>query len=371
MPYWLVALPLTKKRREATWELLQEKASGLGSNYKLEIPELRVGTLDTLMALSDELSKTSNVMEAVVGKIRRQITDFGGAGAAAGLRIDNLSTDQYVQRFKWDEAKFPVRRPLKETVEKVTEVVGRIEDDLKVKLSEYNNLKSQLSAVTRKAAGSIAVRDVSTMVKAQQMVDTENLTSMFVVVSKFALREWEQSYETLAKFVVPRSSTVVQQDNDYALVSVVLFRRVIDDFRAAARSKGYQVREYVAPAEGVELSAAAAEQLKRDVESRRASLEQWCKTAYGEVFSSWMHISAVRIFVESILRYGLPPAFQAAVIQPQAKQEAKLRAALAASFADGKAQYWKDDGSSSLGLVDSSDLHPYVSFTLHTEGSAN
>jgi hypothetical protein len=28
-----------------------------------------------------------------------------------------------------------------------------------------------------------------------------------------------------------------------------------------------------------------------------------------QVFSSWMHICAIRVFTESILRYGLPPQF--------------------------------------------------------------
>lgn len=40
---------------------------------------------------------------------------------------------------------------------------------------------------------------------------------------------------------VPRSSAHISEDNDYSLVSVVLFKRVLDDFKAAARSKGYQV----------------------------------------------------------------------------------------------------------------------------------
>ncbi len=44
-----------------------------------------------------------------------------------------------------------------------------------------------------------------------------------------------------------------------------------------------QVREYNPPAEGAELSTAQAEQLKRDAEAKKAALEQWCKTAYGEV----------------------------------------------------------------------------------------
>lgn len=39
------------------------------------------------------------------------------------------------------------------------------------------------------------------------------------------------------------------------------------------------------------------------------------KTNFSEVFSSWLHLKALRIFVESVLRYGLPPDFTAAVIE--------------------------------------------------------
>ena len=46
------------------------------------------------------------------------------------------------------------------------------------------------------------------------------------------------------------------------------------------------------------------------VDGKKGSLEAWCKTAYGEAFSAWMHIAVVRLFVEAILRYGLPPTFQ-------------------------------------------------------------
>ncbi|GFR43163.1 hypothetical protein Agub_g4212 [Astrephomene gubernaculifera] len=373
MVYWLVSLQLPNKRKDAIWELLQEKtsAAALGSNYKLEIPELRVGTLDSLMALSDDLSKTSNMMEAVVTKVKRQINDAGGAKSLLELKVEGISTEAYVQRFKWDDAKFPARRPLKETVEKMTELVSRIEDDLKVKASEYNNLKSQLSQVTRKAQGSLAIRDINQLVKPQQVIDTEHMTTMFVIVSKFSVKDWEDSYETLCKFIVPRSSAVIAEDNEYVLRSVVLFKKAVDDFKAAVRSKGYQVREYTPPAEGSELSSAQAEQLKRDVEQKKTALEQWCKTAYGEAFSCYMHVLVVRLFVESILRYGLPPSFQAAVVRPQEKSETKLRAELESTFGGGKQQYWKDDGSNlGAGLLGDTELYPYVSLTLSTDYAA-
>ncbi|PNH05357.1 V-type proton ATPase subunit C [Tetrabaena socialis] len=371
--FWLISLQLPNKRKDAIWELLQEKtsASALGSNYKLDVPDLRIGTLDSLMALSDELSKTSNMMEAVVTKVKRQVNDAGGAKALASLKVEGATTEAYVQRFKWDEAKFPARRPLKETVEKMTELVGRVEDDLKIKSSEYNNLKSQLGQITRKAQGSLAVRDVSLVVKPHQVISTDHLTTLFVIVSKFAAKDWEESYEKMCNFIVPRSSQMIAEDNEYVLMTVVLFKKVVDEFKAIARTKGYQVRDYHAPAEGADVSAAQTEQLRRDVEHKKVALEHWSKTAYGEAFSGYMHVLVLRLFVESILRYGLPPSFQAAVVRPQEKAENKLRAELEKTFGGGKAQYWKDDGSNlGAGLVGDTELYPYVSLTLNTEYSA-
>jgi hypothetical protein len=40
---------------------------------------------------------------------------------------------------------------------------------------------------------------------------------------------------------VPRSSRLVAEDQDYALFSCVVFKRVADDFKVSARQKGYQV----------------------------------------------------------------------------------------------------------------------------------
>ena len=42
-------------------------------------------------------------------------------------------------------------------------------------------------------------------------------------------------------FQVPRSSKKLFEDNEYALYTVTLFGRVADNFRTAAREKGFQV----------------------------------------------------------------------------------------------------------------------------------
>lgn len=57
--YWLISLPLGEGR-ETVWANVQSKVkieSGLSQIYRFKLPELRVGTLDSLLALSDDLVK--------------------------------------------------------------------------------------------------------------------------------------------------------------------------------------------------------------------------------------------------------------------------------------------------------------------------
>ena len=41
---------------------------------------------------------------------------------------------------------------------------------------------------------------------------------------------------------VPRSARLIKEDNEYALFSFILFRKIVDSFKSEARQKGWQVR---------------------------------------------------------------------------------------------------------------------------------
>ena len=157
----------------------------------------------------------------------------------------------------------------------------------------------------------------------------------------------------------PCFSRLINEDGEYALYTVTLFRRVVDAFKTAARDNSFQVREFTFDAEEVQARAAERNDLERDIEERRNSMHQWCQTSYGEVFGAWVHICAIRLFVESILRYGLPPSFQAVVMKPRLRSEKKIRSILANTFGQGASSHW-----SSLDDDKGEEAFPYVSFSI-------
>lgn len=56
----------------------------------------------------------------------------------------------YLTKFQWEMAKFPIKQSLRGIVDSINNLVTQIENDLKSKSTNYNNLKSNLANMERK-----------------------------------------------------------------------------------------------------------------------------------------------------------------------------------------------------------------------------
>ncbi|GFP82425.1 v-type proton ATPase subunit c [Phtheirospermum japonicum] len=270
--YWVASLPVGQGSSVSSlWSRLQESISKQSFDtplYRFNIPNLRVGTLDSLLSLSDDLLKANSFIEGVSHKIRRQIEELERVSGvvSSSLTVDGVPVDSYLTRFVWDEAKYPTMSPLREIVDGIHVQIAKIEDDLKVRIAEYSNVRSQLNAINRKQGGSLAVRDLSNLVKPQDIVSSEHLTTLLAIVSKYSQKDWLSSYETLTTYVVPRSSKKLHEDNEYALYTVTLFSRDADNFRTKARERNFQIRDFEYNSETQESRTQELEKLMQDQE---------------------------------------------------------------------------------------------------------
>uniref|UniRef100_A0AAR2KD08 V-type proton ATPase subunit C n=1 Tax=Pygocentrus nattereri TaxID=42514 RepID=A0AAR2KD08_PYGNA len=67
--FWLISVPLDKASSQSL-EKLKRAASkaGLGSSFRFHIPELKVGTLDVLLGVADDLSRLDSYTEGIMRK---------------------------------------------------------------------------------------------------------------------------------------------------------------------------------------------------------------------------------------------------------------------------------------------------------------
>lgn len=335
MDYWLISLPGEKTPQQA-FEKLNNVTSTLSTNWKFNTPELKVGTLDVLVGLSDELTKHDTFCESTTRRVVGVLSDVlegGQAKLQESLKVNGLDLESYLTRFTWETGKYPPKQPLPSLTEIIVGQVAKIEADLKTRAKNYLDLKNSLNQMDRKETGSLMTKNLGGLVKKEHFVmDSEYLVTLLVVVPLAIGNDWWLRYERLAEFVVPRSSYLVTQDTDHMLVTVTLFRRCQDDFKHKCRENKFMVRDFIYDEKILQSSKEERARLADDKQRQYAPLVRWLTVNFSEAFIAWIHVKALRVFVESVLRYGLPVNFQAVLMRPNRKTSKKLRDTLTSTY---------------------------------------
>ncbi|NP_001005772.2 V-type proton ATPase subunit C 1-B [Danio rerio] len=370
--FWLISAPGDKTCQQ-TWDKMNmatAESNNLSTNNKFNIPELKVGTLDVLVGLSDELAKLDTFVESVVKKIAQYMTDVledSRDKVQENLLANGVDLVTYITRFQWDMAKYPIKQSLKSISEIMSKQVTQIDNDLKARASAYNSLKGSLQSLERKNVGSLLTRSLADIVKKEDFVlDSEYLTTLLVIVSKTNYPEWQKTYETLSEMVVPRSTKLLFEDQESGLFSVTLFTKAIDDFKQQARENKFMVRDFLYNEEEMKADKEEMTRLSTDKKKQFGPLVRWLKVNFSETFIAWIHIKALRVFTESVLRYGLPVNFQAMLLQPNKKNVKKLREVLKDLYKHLDSSAAVIDGSVDIpGLnLSQQEYYPYVYYKI-------
>ncbi|XP_049787981.1 V-type proton ATPase subunit C [Schistocerca cancellata] len=376
--YWLISAPGDKTCQQ-TWETLNNltsKQNNVSVNYKFHIPDLKVGTLDQLVGLSDDLGKLDSYVEQVTRKVAAylgEVLEDQRDKLHENLLANNSDLPGYITRFQWDMAKYPIKQSLRNIADIISKQVGQIDADLKTKSTAYNNLKGNLQNLEKKQTGSLLTRNLADLVKKEHFIlDSEYLTTLLVIVPKIMFNEWNQNYEKVTDMIVPRSSQLIYQDSDFGLYTVTLFKKVVDEFKLHARERKFVVRDFTYNEEELLAGKNEMTKLVTDKKKQFGPLVRWLKVNFSECFCAWIHVKALRVFVESVLRYGLPVNFQAMLLHPHKKSTKRLRDLLNQLYG-----HLDSSASQGLGAHDSVEIpglgfghaeyYPYVYYKINVD----
>lgn len=373
--YWIISAPGDKTCQQ-TWETmnnLTSKQNNLCENFKMHIPDLKVGTLDQLVGLSDDLGKLDTFVEQITRKLANylgEVLEDQRDKLQENLLANNTELPHYLTRFQWDIAKYPIKQSLRNIADIISKQVGQIDADLKTKSTAYNSLKGNLQNLEKKQTGSLMTRTLADIVKKEHFIlDSEYLTTLLVVVPKVQQNDWQAHYEKLTDMIVPRSTQLIMTDGEFALFTVTLFKKVVEEFKLHAREKKFFVRDFTYNEEELAAGKNEITKLVTDKKKQFGPLVRWLKVNFSECFCAWIHVKALRVFVESVLRYGLPVNFQAILIHPHKKSQKRLKDVLQQLYGhlDGSA----GQGGSANDAVDIPGLgfgqleyFPYVCYKL-------
>lgn len=369
--------PATSPDLETDTWLHQRLINGKGLVSNFQLPEFKVGSLDSLIVESEELSKIDTQIATSIAKIIEILNGLSESSTSAykTLPINNVPVPQYLENFQWQTRKFKLDKSIKELIQLISNESSQLDADVRATFTNYNTAKTNLAAAERKKTGDLSVRSLHDIVKPEDFVlNSDHLTTVLIAVPKNLKHDFEKSYESLSANVVPGSAGIISQDSEYILYNVHLFKKNVNDFISTAREKKFIPREF-------NYSEELIDQLKKEHDSA-ASLEQslrvqlvrLAKTAYVDVFINWFHIKALRIYVESVLRYGLPPHFNTKIIAVPPKLITKCKSELIDAFGflggnaftkDKKGKIDSKDTSLNqyANLIDA-DYEPFVIYTI-------
>uniref|UniRef100_A0A7S4HPY9 V-type proton ATPase subunit C n=1 Tax=Odontella aurita TaxID=265563 RepID=A0A7S4HPY9_9STRA len=414
MSYFIAAISNGGGAPEQAYRKLQSAGAcpeaPFAEMFKFEVPSLMVGTLDSLMTLSDDLIKVDAIVEGIVRKIEKTGVEL--SGGKKDLTVGGVPANRYIQQFAWDYAKYPNRRQLKELVALISGGVSAVDEELKQLGTSFADKQAALTEAKRKKAGNLLVADLNDTLTQDDMRkvtihDTDYLKTVMIAIPKSLKENFEANIESLGnslvgyggpdwsrdphnlgkevKFgalvdrhskrgspVVPGSTQLVKEDENSSLYAVTILKSQYEagyyegdefqpgtkvnfeqEFDKACKEKRYILRPFSYDPSQANKATMALEQLKVEVDGMKSGLTRWCKTHYGEAFVAWMHIKVIRVFVESVLRYGLPVDFTAVLYKIAPGKDAELTEALDRALGG-------DKDSDDKGLDDDEEYHEFV-----------
>lgn len=134
--------------------------------------------------------------------------------------------------------------------------------------------------------------------------------------------------------VVPRSAQLVAEDSDFSLYAVTTFKKHSVEFVHKCREQKWIPRDFKYVEGGKEEERKEVERVGGDERKLWGETLRLGRTAWSEAVMVWIHVLVLRVFVETVLRYGLPLDFVCGLIRVCLPDCPYLMAMLTYSFSD-------------------------------------
>ncbi|ODQ50453.1 vacuolar ATP synthase subunit C [Saitoella complicata NRRL Y-17804] len=378
--YWIVSIPTENSSRGDVFQSLKSRIASSNRDYAevstFPIPAFKIGTLDSLVSQSEELAKIDAQFEGTVLKVvdvMKGVLQGDDDKVREQCVVNDRPVDSYLTSFSWSTTRYRTTLSIPELSSTLTKEMTSLDIDLRTKYSQYQQAKGNLLTIQRKQTGNLSTRSLEGLVHKDDLVlESEYMETLLVAVPINDQKDWLKQYETLAPMVVPRSSSKVAEDDDFALYNVTVFKKYSHQFSQKCREHKFVPREYKYDENALENSQKEQKQLGEQEKKLWGETLRLARTSYSDAVTAWAHLKALRTFVESVLRYGLPPDFVSVIIKPYHKQEKKAKKELDSAysylggpaFSEKKSKSRKaDDDDAAIGALEV-EYSPYVFYSM-------
>lgn len=335
---------------------LCEKFSDVINICPFNVPLLKVGTLDSLVEAGERLAEIDvdfkTTIKDIITATRKLLEIEKGdiigdmeAVLRETLRMEgNLSCENYIMNmdgWRWNVMKYRSDRTLGEMAKVLGDERDHIDlfirtrmanhmdkrrnfDEFKLKIGD-NLLENELSFTENDV---VELNIIRNPLPGEMKGDVDNddfslMSTQALVIPKMDEKEFLSSYETsLCGMMVPRSARKLNENKTHTLYLVTIFRKSIDEFMKNIYIHKWIHKEWsIIDDKSTDSPIILHDRMHRDLKADWNSLIRQLKINWSEIFGAWIHLKVIRVFVESILLYGLPPVFMIGATKVQSHKE--------------------------------------------------
>jgi len=236
--------------------------------------------------------------------------------------------------WRWDAGRWGSGGNVGDVIETLTKEMNSIESTQKQKSQSYNLAKGGLTNLQRKRTGNLSQRSLTDVVNKEALVENSGfLETLIVAVPKNLAKDWADKYERLTSMVVPRSTERIAADDEYVLQTVTVFKKVKEEYIHKCRENKFIVRDFHWDDSAQEKQKKELANLEEEEKELWTDLLKLSRINFSEAYQILAHLKTVRLFIESVLRYGLPADYAGVIVRPDPKTAVKTLRALSAHFA--------------------------------------
>ncbi|SCL96407.1 V-type proton ATPase subunit C, putative [Plasmodium chabaudi chabaudi] len=359
--------------REYIYTILKNRLLGshvcIDTNI-LDVPtNLKFCTFDDLLKCADDLQKYDSYAYGCLKKIEKIAKEYD---ENIELKIiyqrQHINIDQYIRRFSWDDAKYPRNRSLVDTVDVIINNITKLSDEIQIKSNILNDLKEKKKLyISKHDSNNFIHKNLNEILTPQvvnesDFMETEYITTVIAYVSKDSINDWVSNYEKFSQYVVPRSTKqfndLIDKDGN-TLWKAFVFKKFVNNFIENAKNKNFIVKPFKYDESHYNNIMESRTKIETEVIRQETFLRRMCLAAFSDVFIAFIHINILRVFCESVLRFGVPPNFASFSIRINGEsKEKKVRKKLYDIFSTTDSI-----GKNYLKRSDENDeeIYPYVS----------
>lgn len=165
-------------------------------------------------------------------------------------------------------------------------------------------------------SGNLSNRSLASIVDPSLLIqNSDYLETHLIAVPNQMVKDFFKTYETLSPMVVPRSAQSINSDNEFTLYAVTTFKKHSQEFIHKCRESKWTPRDFKYEEGGGVTEQKELETVGKDERKVWGEALRLGRTAWGEGVMAWVHVLALRVFVETVLRYGLPLSFVCGLVR--------------------------------------------------------